>query len=60
MSLIGLSAMGLAAFFLGAGFAFFIGILQQPLIGLSAMPDPFDAAAPPDIPAIPDMPCWSG
>jgi hypothetical protein len=32
MSLIGLSAIGVAGFFLAAGFAFFIGILQQPLL----------------------------
>ncbi|PCE39565.1 hypothetical protein COO09_24915 [Rhizorhabdus dicambivorans] len=56
MSLIGLSAMGLAVFF-AAGLAFFIGILQQPLFALPAMPEPFDAGDPPDMPAIPDMPC---
>ncbi|WP_231727543.1 MULTISPECIES: hypothetical protein [unclassified Sphingomonas] len=55
MSLIGLSAMGLAVFF-AAGLAFFIGILQQPLFALPAMPEPFDAGDPPDMPAIPDMP----
>lgn len=57
MSLIGLSAMGLAVFFFAAGLAFFIGILQQPLFALPAMPEPFDAGEPPDMPAIPDMPC---
>ena len=57
MSLIGLSAMGLAVFFFAAGLAFFIGILQQPLFALPAMPEPFDAGDPPDMPAIPDMPC---
>ncbi len=57
LSAMGLSAMGLAVFFFAAGLAFFIGILQQPLFALPAMPEPFDAGDPPDMPAIPDMPC---